>query len=157
MNGFSTNGPTGTTTADVRTRSPGTRQTSVLGLVLVLLPVLSFTPSEAEAQGRGSDRGAGSSLTAAEITLSVDIKSQIRQFYAVNPVAGTKPLPPGVRRNRARGKPLPPGIAKRTAPGELLNRIHLPQGYDLVAVGLDVFLVEIATDIIHDFLMDVIR
>ena len=157
MNGFSTNGPTDPTTAGVRTRSPGTRQTSVLGLVLVLLTLLSLTPSGAEAQGRGNDRGAGSPLTAAGITLSVDIKSQIRQFYAVNPVAGAKPLPPGIRRNLARGKPLPPGIAKRTVSGELLDRIHLPRGYHLVEVGLDVFLVEVATDIIHDFLMDVIR
>jgi hypothetical protein len=66
-------------------------------------------------------------------------------------------LPPGIRRNLARGKPLPPGIAKRNVPAELRSRVGIADGYELVEVGLDVFLVEVATSIIHDVLMDVIR
>ena len=52
---------------------------------------------------------------------------------------------------------LPPGIAKRSPPPEILARVDLPGGYELVEVGLDVVLVEAATGIIHDVLMDVIR
>jgi hypothetical protein len=35
--------------------------------------------------------------------------------------------------------------------------VGIADGYELVEVGLDVFLVEVATSIIHDVLMDVIR
>lgn len=49
----------------------------------------------------------------------------------------------------------PPGIAK-VAPTELVGGLHLPVGYQLVEVGLDVLLVEVATNVIHDVPMDVL-
>ena len=70
---------------------------------------------------------------------------------------GAEALPPGIRRRLEQGKPLPPGIAKKVAPAELRSRVRLPDGYQLVEVGLDVLLVEVATDIVHDILHDVIR
>jgi hypothetical protein len=66
-------------------------------------------------------------------------------------------LPPGIRKNLARGKPLPPGIARKVAPQGLQSGLGLPSGYELVEVGLDVLLVEVATSVIHDVLRDVIR
>ena len=45
----------------------------------------------------------------------------------------------------------------KSAPDELRAQVDLPEGYELVEVGLDVFLVEVATSIIHDVLMDIIR
>ena len=52
---------------------------------------------------------------------------------------------------------LPPGIAKQVAPAGLRSRVRLPDGYEIIEVGLDVLLVEIATSIVHDVLMDVVR
>ena len=66
-------------------------------------------------------------------------------------------MPPGIRRNLERGKPLPPGIAKRTPPSDLQSRVRIPERFEIVEVGLDVFLVEVATGLIHDALMDVMR
>jgi hypothetical protein len=42
-------------------------------------------------------------------------------------------------------------------PPDLASRVHVREGYALVEVGLDVFLVEVATNVVHDVLMDVIR
>lgn len=110
----------------------------------------------AEAQGR---RDRDEATRAVEVTFRVDaaVERTIRAFYADRPASGVEALPPGIRKNLARGKPLPPGIAKKTAPPELVAALSLPRGYDVVEVGLDVFIVEAATAIVHDILMDVIR
>jgi hypothetical protein len=81
----------------------------------------------------------------------------IRDFYAAHPSSAAKALPPGIRRNLERGKPLPPGIAKRTVPKELSSRLRIAEGFELVEVGLDVILVEVATNVIHDVLWEIIR
>jgi hypothetical protein len=68
-----------------------------------------------------------------------------------------KSLPPGIAKNLARGKPLPPGIAKQQLPSDLIRR--LPQvnpGYERVVVDGRVLLVEVATQVIHDVLMDAV-
>ena len=125
-------------------------------------------PAAAEAQGRGNGRGRANPepdvrveaevvVPVPEISLSVELRTQIREFYAAQPASNVDALPPGIRRNLARGKPLPPGIAKKMAPPELASRVRLREGYALVEVGLDVFLVEVATNVVHDVLMDVIR
>ena len=69
----------------------------------------------------------------------------------------SKPLPPGIAKNLARGKTLPPGIAKRGLPNELF--VQLPpvaDGFERVIVAGKILLVEIATQIVHDILVDVI-
>jgi len=127
----------------------------VTGLVLAL-PLIGLAPLEAEAQGRGRDGGA-SAAAATGVTLSVELRAQIGDFYSSRPESGVEALPPGIRRRLERGKALPPGIAKKTAPPELHSRLELPSGYEIVEVGLDVLLVEVATNIVHDVLMDIVR
>ena len=127
--------------------------TLAAGLVAVLL--LLIIPLQAEAQGRGN-RGAEAEPSSG-VTLTVEVRAQIQQFYGSRPATDVEGLPPGIRRNLERGKALPPGIAKRSAPPELQSGLQLADGFELVEVGLDVFLVEVATSIIHDVLMDVIR
>ena len=122
---------------------------------LVALPLLA-APLHVEAQGRGN-RGGGDRGGSDGVTLTVELRTQIQQFYSSRAGAGAEALPPGIRRNLERGKALPPGIAKRSPPPELTGAVELPGGFELVEVGLDVFLVEVATDIIHDVLMDVIN
>jgi hypothetical protein len=46
---------------------------------------------------------------------------------------------------------------KSETPADLHSRVQIPAGYELVEVGLDVVLVEAATQVIQDVLMDVIR
>jgi len=110
----------------------------------------------AEAQGR-RDRDRSTPTVEVAFRIDVAMERTIRSFYAERPPSGVKALPPGTRKNLARGKPLPPGIAKQVAPSELLAALSLPRGYEVVEVGLDVFVVEVATSIIHDILTDVIR
>jgi hypothetical protein len=72
---------------------------------------------------------------------------------------GKKPkgLPPGIAKNLARGKPLPPGIAKQVLPQGLVALLPpVPHGYERIIVDGKVLLVEVATRVIHDILMDVI-
>jgi hypothetical protein len=142
----------------------------ILTKTLLVAALVLATPAAVSAQGRGNGRGNGNGraraqddaaaaavLDVAGVALSVELKQQIRDYYVAHPVVNVEALPPGIRRNLARGKPLPPGIAKKVAPAGLTSTIPLRAGYELVEVGLDVFLVEVATNVVHDVLMDVIR
>ena len=118
---------------------------------------VALFPADALAQGK-SKKGDGPSITAsASIALTKDMQVEIRSWYAHHPVGNVDALPPGIRKNLARGKPLPPGIAKKVAPAGLRSRLRVPDGYQIIEVGLDVLLVEIATSIVHDILMDAVR
>lgn len=127
----------------------------VLGASLLLA-----IPSNGFAQGRerGPDRDGGpSAVVTAAISLSPDMRVLIEDFYSSREPVGAEGLPPGIRKRLARGKPLPPGIAKRFLPGDLRSRLEIPRGYEVIEVGLDVLLVEVATNVVHDVLMDVVR
>jgi len=66
-------------------------------------------------------------------------------------------LPPGIARNLARGKPLPPGIAKDHLPQDLQAQLPpAPDGYERIVVAGKVLLVEIATQMIHDALLEAV-
>ena len=106
---------------------------------------------------------------AAAASLDVSIRfssseiSVIHNFfldYHVDKKGGKKssnPLPPGIAKNLARGKPLPPGIAKRRLPGELFEQLPpVADGFERVIVAGKILLIEIATQVVHDILVDVI-
>ncbi len=67
-----------------------------------------------------------------------------------------EPLPPGIQRQLERGKPLPPGIAKRFD-GPLANQLPRYPGYEWERVGADVVLIEAATRVVVDVLVDALR
>ena len=68
-----------------------------------------------------------------------------------------KGLPPGIAKNLARGKPLPPGIAKQHLPDGLVHALPAPpRGYERLIIDGRVLLVEIATQVIHDILTDIV-
>jgi hypothetical protein len=70
---------------------------------------------------------------------------------------GGKGLPPGIAKNLQRGKPLPPGIAKQVLPSGLIALLPPPpKGFERIELAGKVLLVEIATQVIHDVLEDVI-
>lgn len=130
-------------------------------LALLVLLALLFMAGTAEAQGRSAR--AGATVTgdvggvAVDVTFAVGEREAIREYYTSHTVSSVRGLPPGIRKNLARGKPLPPGIAKKQLPADLASRISVPRGYEVVEVGWDVLLVEAATGVIHDVLMDAIR
>ena len=123
--------------------------------LLLSVSLLVMTPADGLAQGQ-KHKNSGPALATVSINLLPDVRIQIRDFYSSRTVSGAEALPPGIRRRLARGKALPPGIAKKFVPAGLRSRIQLPAGFEIVEVGLDVFLVEVATSIIHDVLMDVV-
>lgn len=64
-------------------------------------------------------------------------------------------LPPGLRKNLARGKPLPPGIAKKMTSGPLMERLPRYSGYEWQVAGTDLILISITTAVVADILYDV--
>lgn len=68
---------------------------------------------------------------------------------------GYSALPPGIRKNLARGKPLPPGIAKKVVPAPVLARLPVYPGYEWRIYGSDLVLVALATAIVADVLFGV--
>ena len=66
-------------------------------------------------------------------------------------------LPPGIAKNLQRGKSLPPGIAKQALPAGLNDLLSPPpDGFERIVLSGKVLLVEIATQVIHDVLDDMI-
>ena len=90
------------------------------------------------------------------------IRAYYRDHSSVQPgngkgKKGAKGLPPGIAKNLQRGKPLPPGIAKQVLPTGLITLLPpAPHGFERIEIAGKVLLVEIATQVIHDVLEDVI-
>jgi hypothetical protein len=125
---------------------------------LVAIPLLLATASSVHAQSKGKAKAKDPSVVATvSAVFSTAERELIVGWFHGHPVTGAKALPPGIRKNLARGKPLPPGIAKQVMPTGLLQTLPVRSGYETVRMGVDVLLVELATGIIHDVLMDVIR
>ena len=67
-------------------------------------------------------------------------------------------LPPGIAKNLSRGKALPPGIAKQYLPDGLERLLPpAPRGYERIVLDGKILLVEVATRIIHDVLLDAVK
>ncbi|MDD3448933.1 MAG: anti-virulence regulator CigR family protein, partial [Gammaproteobacteria bacterium] len=69
--------------------------------------------------------------------------------------SGAKPLPPGIRKNLARGKPLPPGIAKRYVNPDLRSALPYHDGYDWVQTGTDLVLMQATTGLVSEVIRNV--
>lgn len=97
-----------------------------------------------------------SNATADLITAGITIA--IARALAVDASAvGYKPLPPGIAKNLARGKPLPPGIATRNLPNNLLKSLPHYEGYEWLAAGTDLILINTALRVVADVLTDALR
>ena len=83
------------------------------------------------------------------------MRQQIEVQHMAVPHA--QPLPPGIRKNLARGKPLPPGIAKKRLPPQMINTLPQYSGYEWTQVGTDVVLIQAGTQILVDVLENVLR
>ncbi|PPE75564.1 hypothetical protein C3942_01330 [Solimonas fluminis] len=88
--------------------------------------------------------------------VSVSISSgDARRIATRHNITGYEGLPPGIRKNLARGKPLPPGLAKKAVPPAVLAELPAYDGYEWRVYGSDLVLVSIATAVIADVLLDV--
>ena len=105
------------------------------------------------------------SQTAGQIKFSDLEIAAIRAYYRDQgmPANGrgkgkqNKSLPPGIAKNLQRGKSLPPGIAKQVLPSRLTQVLPpVPKGFERVVVDGKVLLVEIATQVVHDILEDIL-
>ncbi len=98
-----------------------------------------------------------------QVVFTVGEASTIRAYYRdhgaphTGKIKGRKGLPPGIAKNLQRGKPLPPGIAKKALPTGLIDLLPpTPHGFERVILSGKVLLVDVATQVIHDVLEDVI-
>jgi len=82
-----------------------------------------------------------------------DAKKYAKQYKAY----GYKPLPPGIRKNLARGKGIPPGIAMTRLPSGYVNQLPRYNGYEWRGYGTDLVLVNSTSQLIADVIMDVLR
>jgi hypothetical protein len=103
-----------------------------------------------------SEAAPAARLVGAAVFSALEIQ-RIRSYYAAQPNARVKPLPPGIAKNLARGKPLPPGIAKRYAPQGLVRELSSRSGCEILVAGASILLVEAATGVIRDIVEAVIR
>lgn len=98
-----------------------------------------------------------------DVTFTDGEASIIRAYYRNHDTAengkkrGKKSLPPGIAKNLERGKQLPPGIAKQALPAGLIGQLPPPpKGFERIELQGKVLLVEIATQVIHDVLEDIV-
>lgn len=105
--------------------------------------------------GNGKSNGGGSQYESQYRGGDSWDEAAFRVFVGQQHYSGYDSLPPGIRKNLARGKPLPPGIAKRDVPPDLLRRLPMRDGYEWRAVGTDLVLYSIASGVIDQVLQDV--
>ena len=67
-------------------------------------------------------------------------------------ITGSKPLPPGIKKNLARGKPMPPGIQKTRMPESFVYDLPKHDGYEWRQAGVDLVLVISGSLVISDVL-----
>ena len=137
---------------------------------LVMAGLLALPAFAAPPEGKGHGKGHGNAKQGHEYAspsgvrvdadvgglLSVSIGSgDARRIAERHGYVGYAPLPPGIRKNLARGKPLPPGIAKRFD-NRLLGQLPHYDGYEWRQVGTDVVLVTLATGLIYEIISNVL-
>ena len=105
--------------------------------------------------GKGN-KGGRAEPGAAGVLIGTNDRRIIQDYFRLNPYPA-QGLPPGIAKNLARGKPLPPGIAKQQLPSDLVRLLPpVYPGYERIVVDGRVLLVDIATQMIHDVLMEAV-
>jgi len=124
-----------------------------------LLPVVAAILCGGLAQTAAADASVGIVFTQEEARIIASWyddhgdRSEVRGNGKGKP----KGLPPGIAKNLARGKSLPPGIHRQQLPGGLVDILPPPpRGFERVIVDGRVLLVEVATQVIHDVLVDLV-
>ncbi len=145
-----------------------TRQSTLTLMSLLLCTALASPGFAAPPEGKGPKQKTEKSQSKAKhkngqheghrsdslVVVSLSAADARRIAYNHQAV-GYDSLPPGIRKNLARGKPLPPGIAKRGVPSPMLAQLPSYPGYEWQVAGSDLILVAIATAVIAEVLTGV--
>ena len=125
----------------------------------ILLPVVAAILCGGLAQTAAADASVGIVFTQEEARIIASWYDERgdRSEARGNGKGKPKGLPPGIAKNLARGKSLPPGIARQQLPDGLVSILPpAPRGFERVIVDGRVLLVEVATQVIHDVLVDLV-
>ena len=129
---------------------------SAISLFSAALP--ADPPENKGKSGKGkTEAHSGSGGIEADFGLSATLTAGIsfgdaRKLAVDFGLTGSKPLPPGIRKNLARGKPMPPGIAKTRMPDTFISRLPRHSGYEWQQAGSDLVLVVAGSLVISDIL-----
>lgn len=129
--------------------------TLILGLILAVSSLQAAPPDDKGKSGSGKrkDNNAVNIDLGLSATVSAGISLGDARILASNHgITGSKPLPPGIRKNMARGKPMPPGIQKTRMPKSFINELPRHDGYEWQQAGVDLVLVATGSLIISDIL-----
>ena len=133
----------------------------------LLLPCLGACVAHAGSTEGKNKSGKDSSIVSANVDVGVSMPipggmisagisiGDAHGLASHHGLTGTKPLPPGIRKNLARGKPLPPGIAKKQLPGPFISELPHHPGYEWQQAGTDLVLVVSGSLVISDILQGV--
>ena len=121
-------------------------------IVLITAALLCAAPVQA-----GNNKGKSGFDVDVDVGLSATITAGIsfgdaRRLATDYKLTGSKPLPPGIRKNMARGKSMPPGIAKTRMPDTFISQLPHHEGHEWLHIGADLVLVVAGTLIISDIL-----
>ena len=128
----------------------------VIAALAIFLALAGPVLSQGNGNGHKSQYQTGGQPTGATLTVSLITsfeRSTILGYIQGHPssqLASMKPLPPGIARKLARGGSLPPGIAKRYFPSDLMGQLPPRPGQQWMVMGMDVLLVDAATQLILD-------
>lgn len=141
----------------------------ILGCAIVAA-VLSNSPAMAKnTDNQGKNNGQGNSQGNGQKGNSKHNNNQHEMHYAgishkdakryakQYKFYGYKPLPPGIRKNMARGKPIPPGLAYNRLPAPYLATLPRYNGYEWRGYGSDLVLVSMVSNVIADVIVDALN
>lgn len=122
---------------------------------LIIGPACADPPhGKGKGKGKPPEETSHSADGNSQVSVSITF-TQARRLAVDVGATRYKPLPPGIRKNLARGKPLPPGIAKQLAPAPMLARLPVYAGHEWRIVGADLVLVAIGTAVVVEILANV--
>ncbi|HYC05830.1 MAG TPA: anti-virulence regulator CigR family protein [Azospirillaceae bacterium] len=100
-------------------------------------------------KGGGNARGGGNPQELLQAGATAALVSGLLGQEAPRVLSvGAKPLPPGIRKNLARGKALPPGLAREPVPAPVLATLPRVDGHEWVRIGTELVLIGVASLVI---------
>lgn len=129
-----------------------------VGLALSLALVTAVQAAPPEGKGKPHKHHADSAVRGVDVLVRAGIGAgDARALALQHGLTGYGELPPGIRKNLARGKPLPPGIAKKVGSPTFIQELPRHDGYEWRVAGNDLVLVSLASQVIADVLVDIFR
>jgi len=144
----------------------GQARIAVLLASLVLAASAAAAPPDKKGKGGPPDKDSVRGQVSVDAVVGSDGKvsgyisagisfGDARQLATQHQMTGASALPPGIRKNLARGKPLPPGIAKKQMSGAFVSQLPVHPGYEWRQAGTDLVLVVSGTWVVSDIIENV--